>query len=193
MDLILASASPRRIDLLRQIGIKPSKVIPANVDESSLRAELPRDLALRLACAKAQEIAKNDKNSYILAADTVVAVGRRSLPKTEDEQSAKECLQLLSGRSHRVYGGISLITPEGGVISRCVETRVTFKNLSNLEIQSYLKSREWSGIAGGYAIQGRAAAFISKIQGSYSNVVGLSLYDTMNMLQGAAFPALDVS
>jgi septum formation protein len=185
--LILASASPRRIDLLKQIHITPDDIIPADIDEAPHKDELPRAHALRLATEKAQAIAEKNPQSYILAADTVVACGRRILPKSEDEQTARKCLEQLSGRSHRIYGGIALITPDGKCISRIVETRVAFKKLSDTEIKTYLQSKEWQGVAGGYAIQGLAAAFVKTISGSYSNIVGLSLYDTMNMLTGAGY------
>ena len=185
--LILASASPRRLDLLKQIQITPDKILPADIDETEHKGELPRHVAERLALEKAQTIAKNHKESFILAADTLVAVGRRILPKTEDEQSTKECLALLSGRAHHVYGGLCLITPDGKEITRLIDTKVTFKRLSEENINTYLKTQQWQGVAGGYAIQGYASAFIKSISGSYSNVVGLSLYDTMNLLDGNGF------
>lgn len=186
-DLILASASPRRVQLLEQIGITPTKIIPSDIDETPLKNELPRDLALRLATGKAQEISNNNKNSFIIAADTVVAVGRRVLPKAENKQQATECLKLLSGRRHHVYGGICIITPQGKIITRLCDTVVKFKQLTPTEIKEYIQSNEWDGKAGGYAIQGLAAAYISFLQGSYSNVVGLSLYDTMQILRGNEF------
>lgn len=189
--LILASASPRRLDLLKQIGITPDQIIPADIDETPLKAELPRDYALRVAIAKAHAIAaqvdSGDAGSYILSADTVVACGRRILPKTETETEARECLSLLSGRRHRVINGIALISPEGDIKTRVTETIVQFKGLSEVEIDGYIESREWQGKAGGYAIQGRAAVFVKFIRGSYSTVVGLSLYDTMQMLRGSDF------
>ena len=184
MTLILASASPRRIDLLQQINITPDDVIPADIDETPLKGETGRELAERLAIGKASAVAAQHPDAFILGADTVVAVGRRILPKTETRDDAAQCLPLLSGRSHRLYGGIALACPDGSIVSRCVETRVTFKRLSPEEINAYLDSGEWQGIAGGYAVQGRAAAFVKNIHGSYSNIVGLSLYDTMNLLQG---------
>ncbi len=185
MMLILASASPRRLQLLKQIGITPDKVISTDIDETELKGELPRDAALRLAIAKANAV--NEKNSYILAADTVVACGRRILPKTENEKQARECLELLSGRRHHVYGGIALKTPDGKVIKRLCDTIVNFKKLTLTEINDYLQSGEWRGVAGGYAIQGRASAFVKFLGGSHSNVVGLSLYDTMIMLDGTGY------
>ena len=185
--LILASASPRRVDLLKQINITPNQIIPADIDETPLKEELPRDLAKRLACGKAKEIAKNNTDSFIIAADTVVACGRRILPKAENEAQARECLKLLSGRRHHVYGGICIITDTGKEILRLCDTIVKFKRLSPQEIENYIHSGEWEGKAGGYAIQGLAASYISYIQGSYSNVVGLSLYDIMQVLQGNNF------
>ena len=185
--LILASASPRRIDLLKQIGIKPDNIIPANIDETPLKGELPRELAQRLAEKKAQSVAQNQSEAFILAADTVVGAGRKILDKAEDEAYAKQCLETLSGRRHHVYGGITLITPEGQKITRLVDTLVQFKRLSASEIDHYLQTRQWHGKAGGYAIQGHAESYIKYIRGSYSNVVGLSLYDTMGILQGAGY------
>jgi len=186
-NLILASASPRRLDLLKQINIHPEQVIPADIDESEHKGELPRQAVLRLAVEKAQAIAAQHTNSFILAADTMVACGRYILPKTHDEKTAQNCLHNLSGRRHHVYGGIALITPHGTTSKRVIDTIVQFKKLSKQEIKTYIKSGEWRGIAGGYAIQGYAQAFIKSMQGSYSNVVGLSLYDTMNMLEGNDF------
>ncbi len=185
--LILASASPRRLQLLEQLNITPADVIPADIDETPLKDELPRAHALRLACEKARKISESHKSKFILAADTVVACGRRILPKAENEQQARECLNLLSGRRHHVYGGICIITDQGKEISRLCDTAVKFKALSNNEIETYIQSGEWDGKAGGYAIQGMAASFIPSIQGSYSNVVGLSLYDIMQILKGNAF------
>lgn len=187
--LILASASPRRLQLLAQIGIEPDQVIPADINETPLKNEKPKDLALRLSIQKAQAIAvqADNKDSFILAADTVVASGRRLLDKPDDESQAKEYLSLLSGKRHKIYGGIALITPDGKIISRCVLTTVQFKRLHKNEITEYLQTGQWQGAAGGYAIQSYAAAFIKNLQGSYSNVVGLSIYDTMNMLRGNGF------
>jgi septum formation protein len=185
--LILASSSPRRLDLLRQVGITPSDIIPANIDETEHKGELPREAALRLAIEKAQAVAQNNPNTYILAADTLVACGRRILPKSEDEQTARSCLALLSGRRHHVYGGIALITPEGKTVSRLVDTVVQFKKLSSGDVERYIETGEWKGVAGGYAIQGYAASFVKFIRGSHSNVVGLSLYDTMKILEGNGF------
>ena len=186
--LILASASPRRLDLLAQIGIVPDAVHPADIDESAQRGELPRPHAARLALEKAQAVAAGlDDSAAILAADTVVALGRRILPKAEDEKTARECLQQLSGRRHTVYGGIVLIAPDGTVKTRMVETAVVFKRLHKTEIAAYLASGEWQGKAGGYTIQGRAAAFIRRINGSYSNVVGLGLFETAALLTSIGF------
>ncbi|OIN87979.1 MAG: septum formation protein Maf [Alphaproteobacteria bacterium CG1_02_46_17] len=184
--LILASASPRRVDLLRQVGIIPDDIKPADINESPLPRELPQHLAERLAREKALAITP-DPNQIILAADTVVAVGRRILPKAETIDQARDCLNLLSGRSHRVYGGIAVHLAEGKVISKLVTTHVKMKRLSLSDISLYLDSGEWNGKAGGYAIQGLAGAFIQSINGSYSNIVGLSLYDTLSLLEGVGF------
>jgi nucleoside triphosphate pyrophosphatase len=186
--LVLASASPRRLELLKQIGIVPDAVDPAELDESPKPRERPAALASRLAAAKADMVACRHPRSFILAADTVVACGRRILPKAETEAQAHACLELLSGRRHRVWGGIAVATPGGAVTSRCVDTIVSFKRLTAQEIGAYLASGEWKGKAGGYAIQGRAAAFIRGIAGSYSNVVGLPLYETAMLLRGAGCP-----
>lgn len=187
LPLILASASPRRLTLLDQISVVPTDIYPADVDETPLKQEKPSDLALRLAEAKAKAVAKTHKGKFILAADTVVACGRRALPKTEDEQSAEQCLGLLSGRKHTVFGGICIITDKNKIITRLAKTHVTFKRLSHTEQEHYIAGGEWHGKAGGYAIQGHAACFVKSIQGSYSNVVGLSLYDTMQILKGNGF------
>lgn len=189
--LVLASASPRRLDLLRQIGIVPDAVDPADLDETPLRDELPPQHALRLAAEKASCVAARHPESWILAADTVVACGRRILPKAEREEEARRCLSLLSGRRHRVIGGIVLLVPGGDGhrrIDRLVRTDVTFKVLDRSETDAYIASGEWKGKAGGYAIQGRAGALVRWIGGSYSNVVGLSLHEVAGMLDGAGFP-----
>ena len=185
--LVLASASPRRLDLLRQIGIVPSCVEPAAIDESPLKDELPPAHARRVAAAKLAAVAPRHGGSFVLAADTVVGCGRRILPKAEDEETARRCLELLSGRRHRVLGAVELRAPDGRTLRRLVTTAVQFKRLSVAEIDLYLASREWQGKAGGYAIQGLAAAFIPAINGSYSNVVGLPLAETWAMLQGLGF------
>lgn len=185
--LILASASPRRVDLLKQIAITPDDILPADIDETPLKGELPRDLAQRLSLEKARAIAAKHNGAFILAADTVVGCGRRILDKAETPADAQKCLKLLSGRRHHVYGGIAIIPPDGKEITRLCDTIVQFKTLSPTDIKSYIDSGEWQGKAGGYAIQGLAAAYIKFIRGSYSNVVGLSLYDTMTMLNGNGF------
>ena len=185
--IILASASPRRLDLLKQVGIEPDEVIPADIDETPLKNELPKDLAQRLAVSKALKISENHQNTFILAADTVVGAGRRILDKAEDIGYARLCLETLSGRRHHVYGGIALITPDGRMIKNCIDTLVQFKRLTSKDIETYLESGEWEGKAGGYAIQGMAESYIKYIRGSYSNVVGLSLYDTMKILDGAGY------
>lgn len=186
--LILASASPRRLDLLRQIGIVPDAVEPADIDERPLPHELPGALALRLALAKAAAVAPRHPGAFVLAADTVVAVGRRILPKAEDEQTAAQCLSLLSGRRHRVLGGLAIVAPDGRIRSRVVRSQVVFKRLSPAEHARYLALGEWHGKAGGYAIQGWAARFIAEIQGSYSNIVGLGLHETAMILDGLGWP-----
>lgn len=185
--LILASASPRRKELLAQIGVIPSEISPADIDESEKPKEQPREVAKRLAQEKAEHIRKTHTDGFILAADTVVGCGRDILPKTETEEEARTCLEKLSGRRHHVYGGICVIIPSGKIITRICDTVVKFKRLTNEEIDFYIASEEWRGKAGGYAIQGLAATYISDMQGSYSNVVGLSLYDTMNILNGNGF------
>lgn len=185
--LILASASPRRLDLLKQIGITPDEVIPADIDETPLKDERPGSFVKRLAGQKAQIIADKHPGAYVLGADTAVARGRRILPKTENRAEAQACLKLLSGRRHHVYGGIALITPEGQLRQRLVDTVVQFKRLTSREIDLYLKTGQWNGVAGGYAIQGYAASFVKFIRGSYSNIVGLSLYDIMRILEGTDF------
>lgn len=182
--LVLASASPRRLDLLRQIGLKPAVVDPAELDETPRKGELPLPHAARLAEEKARAVAARHPGCFVLAADTVVACGRRILPKAEDERTAKRCLTLLSGRRHRVHGGVALLTPEGRLLARTVSTIVTFKNLDHGEIAFYLASGEWHGKAGGYAIQGLAAVFGRALSGSYSNVVGLPLFETAALLKG---------
>jgi septum formation protein len=192
--LVLASGSPRRLQLLQQAGIDPDHLTPVNADETPQRGEAPRSLAKRLAKEKAQLALKNAErspelqDSYVLAADTVVALGRRILPKAEMLDQASHCLRLLSGRSHRVYTGLTLVTPKGAMRHRLVETRVRFKRLSKEEMEAYLASGEWRGKAGGYAIQGLAGTFVVKLVGSYSNVVGLPLYETVSLLTGEGFP-----
>ena len=185
--LVLASASPRRLELLRQIGIAPDQIDPAGVDETPRRGELPAALALRLAVTKAQAVAPRHPGAFVLGADTVVACGRRLLPKTEDPTAARACLDLLSGRRHRVHGGIALLTPQGRLATRQVVTQVAFKRLGESEIAAYIANGEWHGKAGGYAIQGRAAAFVRWLSGSYSNVVGLPLYESAQLLAGHGY------
>ena len=185
--LVLASASPRRLELLRQIGIEPDQVDPAEIDETPRRDEEPAAHALRLAEEKLRAVMPRHPGAYVLAADTVVACGRRIQPKTMDEASARRCLELLSGRRHRVHSGIALADPDGHVSLRHVQSQVTFKRLSADEIAAYLASGEWRGKAGGYAIQGRAAALIRFISGSYSNVVGLPLFETAQLLAGRGY------
>ena len=185
--LILASQSPRRRSLLAQIGITPDAVSPADINEDPIGGEIPRDHALRLAQEKAAKVSGENPDKIILAADTVVGVGRRILPKAETLEQAQYCLNLLSGRGHRVFTGVAVIKADGDMLSRVVETRLTMKRLSPPEMKSYLESGEWDGKAGGYGIQGIAEAYISKLIGSYSNVVGLPLFETRNLLQGAGY------
>jgi len=192
--IVLASGSPRRLALINQAGIEPDELRPANVDETPIKGELPRACANRLARAKAEtalaSVRLDDelKGSFIIAADTVVAVGRRILPKAELLDEAAQCLRYLSGRNHRVYTAICLVTPKEAFRHRLVETRVRFKRLSAQDIDAYLASGEWRGKAGGYAAQGLAGSFIVKLVGSYSNVVGLPLYETIALLAGEGYP-----
>lgn len=185
VSLVLASASPRRLDLLRQIGVIPGQIDPADLDETAHAAELPHRHAARLAGEKASLVATRHPGSIILGADTVVAVGRRILPKAEDEATALRCLRLLSGRRHRVWGGVVVLRADGSRLERVVRTDVIFKRLSEQELSQYVASSEWSGKAGGYAIQGRAALFVRELIGSYSNVVGLPLFETGALLRTA--------
>jgi nucleoside triphosphate pyrophosphatase len=191
---VLASGSPRRLALINQAGIEPDALKPADLDETPRRGEIPRAYATRLAQAKATAALENVnlddelRGAYILAADTVVAVGRRILPKAELLDEAAQCLRLLSGRNHRVYTAICLVTPKGTFRQRLAETRVRFKRLSEEDIEAYLASGEWRGKAGGYAAQGIAGSFIVKIVGSYTNVVGLPLYEAMTLLGGEGYP-----
>lgn len=189
--LILASASPRRLELLAQAGIVPDAVAAADIDETPEKNEKPRALVRRLARAKAQATAQKRgqgaEPAFILAADTVVACGCRILGKPDDEAQARFFLTLLSGRRHRVLSGVALLSPDGALRERQVETAVRVKRLSAVEMDAYIASGEWRGKAGGYAIQGRAAAFAELVRGSHSNVVGLPLYDTMRLLEGAGY------
>jgi len=183
--LVLASASPRRLELLRQIGVEPDVVEASAIDERALKNEQPRQTALRLASAKARAGALRHPGAVVLAADTIVACGRRTLPKAETVEEARECLALLSGRRHRVYGAIAVASADGRMSSRLATTVVSFKRLAPEEIDVYLASDEWRGKAGGYAVQGRAAAFVRQINGSYGNVVGLDHFNAAAMLRGA--------
>jgi septum formation protein len=187
--LVLASASPRRLELLRQIGIVPDCVDPADIGEAALKGELPAAHVLRLARAKAEAVRPRHPGAFILAADTVVACGRRILGKPADESAARGFLTLLSGRRHRVYGGVAVIDPSGRMVTRRVVSQVAFKRLSDPELAFYLATGEWQGKAGGYAIQGRAATLVSWMQGSYSNVVGLPLFETAQLLAGLGYRA----
>ena len=183
--LILASASPRRRELIARLGLTPDAIAPADIDETPAKGELPRDYAKRMAREKAEAAASDD--GFVLAGDTVVAAGRRILPKAEDEATARKCLELLSGRRHRVLSAIALRAPDGAIRERLSETVVMFKRLSGEEIDAYIASGEWDGKAGGYAIQGMAEGLISRIQGSHSGVVGLPLYETRALLKAAGF------
>jgi septum formation protein len=185
--LVLASASPRRRELLAQIGLTPDSYDRADLDEAPLPDELPPIHAARLARAKAETCAPRHAGAYVLAADTVVACGRRILPKPEDKETARRCLELLSGRRHRVIGGVAVLTPQGRLGTRLVISNVTFKRLTADEIADYAASGEGLGKAGGYAIQGLAARYIRDIGGSYSNIVGLPLYETVALLAGLGF------
>ena len=190
---MLASASPRRLALLRQVGIDPIALLPADVDETPHKGESPRSLAVRLAGEKAKaahhalQMRPELAGAFLIAADTVVSVGRRTLPKCELMEEADQCLRILSGRSHRVHTAVCLMTPKGATRSKLVETRVRFKRLARSEMETYLAAGEWRGKAGGYAIQGRAGAFAIRLVGSYSAVVGLPLYETVALLGGEGF------
>ncbi|MGI8705009.1 MAG: Maf family protein [Sphingomicrobium sp.] len=189
MRLVLASASPRRLDLLARIGVVPDAVVPADVDESVPKGELPREHALRLARAKAETVAAAlEPDALVLAADTVVAVGRRILPKVEDEETLRACMKLLSGRRHRVMTGVALAAPGRPLRDRLVETMIAMKPLSDDEIDFYANHGEWRGKAGGYALQGYGEVYVRHIAGSYSNVVGLPLAETRVLLKSAGYP-----
>jgi septum formation protein len=188
MRLVLASASPRRLDLLTRIGVTPDSVVPADIDESVPRGELPRVHALRLAREKAEAVAAKQPDALVLAADTVVAVGRRILPKVEDEETLRACMQLLSGRRHRVLTGVALAVPGKGIRERLVETMIAIKRLSGEEMDFYASHGEWRGKAGGYALQGYGEVYVRHIAGSYSNVVGLPLAETRVLLKSAGYP-----
>jgi len=191
--LVLASGSPRRVELLAQAGIEPDRLLPADLDETPLKSEHPRSLARRLSREKAEKSwghlrgQEDAGECYVLAADTVVAVGRQIMPKAEMLDEASQCLRMLSGRNHKVYTGLCLITPKGKVRQKICETRVRFKRINSEEMESYLASGEWRGKAGGYAIQGLAGTFVVRLVGSYSNVVGLPLYETVSLLTGEGF------
>ena len=189
-ELILASASDRRYQLLNQIGCAPDLVIPADVNEARLIGESPRELVTRLAFLKGEKIFRDHKEAVIVAADTMVALGRRVVGKPKDAAEAEAFLTMLSGRNHRVYTSIYIRYGRSNR-QRCIQTRVKFKKLTTLEISNYLDSGEWEGKAGGYAIQGKASAFIISIVGSYTNVVGLPLYETYTMLSGVGYPTSD--
>ena len=184
--LILASASPRRLELLARIGIVPDKIIPADIDESVRKNELPRQYALRVALEKALAISEQFPNDYILSADTVVSIGRRILPKAEDEKTARECLELMSGRNHDVTTAIVLIK-NGKIAKRAVQTKIKFKLLTTNETENYIASNEWHGKAGSYGIQGLAGAFIMHLNGSWEGVMGLPLYETKCLLDGMGY------
>ena len=185
--LVLVSASPRRLDLLRQVGLEPDRIEPTDVDETPLRDETPRRLALRLAERKAAAAAALAPDAYVLGADTVVAQGRRLLGKAEDAAEARRWLELLSGRAHRVFTGVALIAPSGRRAVRLAEARVRFKRLTSQEIDGYLETDEWRGKAGAYAIQGLAGGFVIEVQGSYSAIIGLPLYETRMLLEGLGY------
>ncbi|PZO86785.1 MAG: septum formation protein Maf [Micavibrio aeruginosavorus] len=187
-ELILASSSPRRVELLAQIGITPDKIIPADIDENPIKGELPKDLAVRLACGKAEKIAGQHPGAIIIGADTVVACGRRDLGKPEDADDACRMLTLLSGRRHKVYGGLCVVDASGKIRTRLCETIVGFRHLSKEDIEEYVASGEWEGKAGGYALQGLASTYVRHLSGTaHSNVIGLSLYDIAQMLKTAGY------
>ncbi|MEO7787902.1 MAG: nucleoside triphosphate pyrophosphatase [Sphingomicrobium sp.] len=188
MRLVLASASPRRLDLLARIGVVPDAVDPAHLDEDVRKGELPRPHALRLACEKAAAVAERHPDALVFGADTVVAVGRRILPKVEDEATERQCLALLSGRRHRVFTAIALAIPGQPMRSRLVETVIALKRLSHAEVEFYVAHGEWQGKAGGYALQGYGEVYVRHIAGSHSGVVGLPLAETRTLLQSAGYP-----
>ncbi len=187
MLLILASTSPRRLELLKQIGITPDGVMAPDCDETQLKYEKPNELALRLAIAKAQTAHKKHPGTFVIAGDTVVDARAKILPKCNEDVEVRKCLNILSGCRHRVYGGVCVINPAGKEFTRVVETTITFKRLHADEIEAYVKTGEGIGKAGGYALQGRAAAFIRFVSGSPSNVIGLPLHEAAQLLQGAGY------
>ncbi len=182
-SFVLASASPRRVELLAQIGITADSIDPADIDETPHNGEIPRQYAKRMAVEKAQAVAGKHKGALLLAADTVVACGRRILQKADDEAEARQFLKLLSGRKHKVITGLALILPDGRLLTKTVVSSVTFRQLGSDDITQYVNSGEWRGKAGGYAIQGLAAAYVRALSGSYSNVVGLPLYEVAGWLK----------
>lgn len=188
MPLILASASPRRKELLARIGVEPDAIDPGDIDETPRPRELPRDYAIRMAAEKAAAVAPRHTGSLVLAADTVVAAGRRILPKTEEEREARDCLALLSGRRHRVLSAVTLVDVEGRARHKLSTTIVTFKRLTDSEITAYIARGEWRGKAGGYAIQGFAEAWVRFLSGSHSGVIGLPLYETRTLLESDGYP-----
>ena len=187
--LVLASASPRRLDLLRQVGIEPDRILATETDEAALAGETPRQLAQRLAAGKAVAGRALAPGAFVIGADTVVALGRRVFGKPGDEADARRMIGLLSGRAHRVLTGVTVCAPDGRIASRLSETRLRWKRLTAAEIDGFLASGDWRGVAGGYRIQGRAAAFTLDLQGSYSGVVGLPLYETLTLLEGLGYRA----
>ncbi|NBB14906.1 septum formation protein Maf [Caulobacter sp. SLTY] len=187
--LVLASASPRRLQLLRQAGVDPDLVDPSDIDETPGKDETPRRLALRLAQEKAAAVAARHPDAFVLGSDTLVAVGRRVLNKPADEAEARRMLSLLSGRSHRVMTGVAVVAPGGRASGRVVETRITFKRLTEAELDGFIASRDWEDAAGGYKIHQRAGAFVTSLQGSFTGVVGLPLYETLALLNGLGWRA----
>lgn len=185
--LILASSSPRRVDLLAMAGITPDNIVPADIDETPLKGELPQHLCMRLARGKAEAVASANPGAIVLGADTVVACGRRDLGKPADEADARRMLALLSGRRHKVFGGLCVIGADGKALTRLCTTTVAFRRLSKADIDAYIESREWDGKAGGYAVQGLAARYVKFMSGSHSNIVGLSVYDAVAMLESAGY------
>lgn len=185
--LVLASASPRRLDLLRQVGLEPDHVVPADLDESPMTQETPRQLALRLAQAKARWVAAQWPGAFVIGADTVVALGRRVFGKPQDEMEARHMIGRLSGRAHRVLTAVAVAAPDGRASSRLSESRIAFKRLTPGELDDLIACEEWRGAAGGYRVQGRAAGCVISLQGSYSGVVGLPLYETLALLGGLGF------